>query len=102
MNGRSRSGIELLDEITRSGNDTPVMILTETDKAQAAIEALHRGASACLMKPLRREELLSHMPVRASGGNCGSSIVDYVSRGWRSKGPRADPGLFAAPMRRPC
>ncbi len=54
------SGMELLGKIAEGYQDTPVIMLTGTEEAQAAIDALHRGACAYLTKPVKREELLFH------------------------------------------
>jgi putative two-component system response regulator len=75
-----RSGIELLDEIVGSCHDTPVMILTGTEKAQTAIEALHRGACACLIEPVQREELLFHARKALQQRQLRIDNRDYVLR----------------------
>jgi putative two-component system response regulator len=55
-----RSGLELLDEIVHSGRDAAILMLTATEDTGCAIAALTRGASAYLLKPVQREELIFH------------------------------------------
>jgi putative two-component system response regulator len=56
-----KSGIELLHRIKRSYPDTAVVMLTGNDDTQTAIDALTRGASGYLIKPVERQELLFHV-----------------------------------------
>src|SRR4029077_17920223 len=53
-----RSGLELLEQVHAAFQDTEVIMLTALGQTDTAISALTRGASAYLIKPVSREELL--------------------------------------------
>src|SRR3990172_2609388 len=52
-----KSGMELLEEIVRSGMDTQVVMLTSDDTAETAIKAMKLGAADYLTKPFNLEEV---------------------------------------------
>ncbi len=53
-------GTELLPRIAAAFPDTSVIMMTGQDETGTAVEALTHGASAYLLKPVKREELLFH------------------------------------------
>jgi putative two-component system response regulator len=56
-----RSGLELLGDIAKGFPNVAAVMLTAAGHAQTAIDALSRGASAYLLKPFMRDELLFHV-----------------------------------------
>ncbi len=75
----TRSGIEVLDEMRRRGNCTPVLMLTARDATADRVIGLNSGADDYLVKPFAFEELaarlhalqrrpaLAHKPLLACG-----------------------------------
>lgn len=53
-----KSGMELLEEIVRSGMDTQVVMLTSDDTAETAIRAMKLGAVDYLTKPFHLDEVV--------------------------------------------
>ncbi len=53
-----RSGIELLEELRRRGQNMPVVMITGAPEVESAAEALRLGAYDYLPKPVRRDALL--------------------------------------------
>src|SRR5690348_7915146 len=45
------SGLEILEQVTRSGVDTPVVLITAYAEPGAAMDAIARGAADYLAKP---------------------------------------------------
>jgi putative two-component system response regulator len=56
-----RSGMELLREVRQCHPDLEVVMLTGLGETRTAIDALTLGASAYLIKPVERTELLFHV-----------------------------------------
>lgn len=54
------SGIDLLHRIAGAYPDTPVVMVSAVEDAEAAIETLTFGACAYLIKPIQREQLIFH------------------------------------------
>lgn len=52
------SGFELLNELRRRSRDLPVLMVSADDQASLMVEALSRGASSFLRKPVSHELLL--------------------------------------------
>ncbi|SRR5690554_504626 len=57
----SRSGWQILDALRRSGNQTPVLILTAYDSVEDRIHGLDAGADDYLTKPFDLEELAARL-----------------------------------------
>jgi putative two-component system response regulator len=55
-----RNGTDLLRAITKAQPDVAVIMLTGASRTETAIEALSHGASAYLLKPFLRDELVFH------------------------------------------
>jgi putative two-component system response regulator len=55
-----RSGVWLLDQVTKLFPDTAVLMLADSSETRLAVEALMRGASAYLLKPIQPKEFLFH------------------------------------------
>jgi two-component system, NtrC family, response regulator AtoC len=53
----SRSGIEILEDIKRSGINTQVVMLTADDSAEMAVRAMKLGAADYLTKPFNTDEV---------------------------------------------
>jgi diguanylate cyclase (GGDEF)-like protein len=51
------SGVELLDEVSRSYPDTEFVLLTASATVESAVEALRMGAADYLTKPVHKDEL---------------------------------------------
>ncbi len=51
------SGIELLERITASARQTPVIILSAFGTVETAVEAMHKGATDFLLKPFETAEM---------------------------------------------
>jgi len=81
------SGLELLKEIRKRGDDTPVIILTAQDGVEDRIKGLDTGADDYLTKPFDLEELTARLRalLRRRGGRStpviehGDIIVDPAS-----------------------
>jgi putative two-component system response regulator len=55
-----QSGLELLHDVAKTYPDVAVIMLTATGQTQMTTDALTHGASAYLLKPFLREELVFH------------------------------------------
>lgn len=58
INMPGQSGMWLLDQLIARFPDTSVLMLTASSDTRTAIEALTRGASGYLLKPIQREEFV--------------------------------------------
>ena len=56
-----RDGWSVLQELRRSGNQTPVLILTARDAVEDRVKGLEQGADDYLVKPFAFSELLARM-----------------------------------------
>ena len=56
-----KDGIEVLQEIRKEGNNTPVLMLTAKDTTENKIEGLEKGADDYMSKPFEFEELLARL-----------------------------------------
>lgn len=52
-----RSGIDILEEMTKNGAATPVVMLTADDSAESAVKAMKLGAADYLTKPFNIDEV---------------------------------------------
>ncbi|HWW30273.1 MAG TPA: response regulator [Steroidobacteraceae bacterium] len=83
-----RDGIEVLRELRRRGDTTPVIILTARDEIQHRIAGLDAGADDYIVKPFDLDEVMARMRsvLRRAGGRGDSTIqhgdlrLDPVSR----------------------
>lgn len=50
-------GIEALEQIRKSDNHIPIIIITSSSTREAAIEAMAKGANEYVLKPFEWEEL---------------------------------------------
>ena len=57
------SGLALLKELRREGNNTPVLLLTARDSIEDRVAGLDAGANDYLVKPFANEELLARVRV---------------------------------------
>lgn len=66
-----RSGLDVLKEMRREKNDTPVLFLTARDRISDRVEGLDLGADDYVTKPFAFEELLARVRVlvRKKSGN---------------------------------
>jgi DNA-binding response OmpR family regulator len=56
-----RDGIDVLRDLRRSGNSTPVIILTARDEIQHRIAGLDAGADDYIVKPFDLDEVMARM-----------------------------------------
>ncbi|MDH3327054.1 MAG: response regulator [Gammaproteobacteria bacterium] len=92
------SGLELLKEIRKNGNNTPVIILTAQDGVEDRIAGLDTGADDYLTKPFDLEELTARLRamIRRSGGRSspviqhGDIVVDPASHSVKNNGVVTD------------
>ena len=92
------SGLELLKDIRKQGNDTPVIILTAQDGVEDRIKGLDTGADDYLTKPFDLEELTARLRalLRRRGGRStpviehGDIIVDPASHSVKKDGEVID------------
>lgn len=57
------SGLSVLEEMRRRGNQTPVLFLTARDRVEDRVRGLDAGAEDYLVKPFSFEELLARLRV---------------------------------------
>lgn len=57
------NGLEVIQEMRRKGNATPVIFLTARDSIEDRVKGLDRGANDYLIKPFSFEELMARMRV---------------------------------------
>lgn len=71
-------GIRILKELRKSGNTTPVILLTAKGELEHKVEGLDSGADDYLAKPFQTEELLARL--RALGRRKGELHHDNILR----------------------
>lgn len=72
------AGLDLLDELRRSGNAIPVLILTARDAVADRVKGLNSGADDYLVKPFDLEELVARIHALARRGvGRASAIIEY-------------------------
>jgi DNA-binding response OmpR family regulator len=82
------SGIELLENMRKSGNRTPVLILSARDKVEDRIQGLNIGADDYLVKPFDINELIARVRAilnRSFGMqlttlHAGDLVMDLINR----------------------
>jgi two-component system, OmpR family, response regulator len=73
-----RDGIEVLRELRRRGDATPVIILTARDERKSRVAGLDAGADDYIVKPFDIDEVLARMRsvLRRAAGR-GDSIIQH-------------------------
>jgi DNA-binding response OmpR family regulator len=71
-----RDGLDVLRELRRRGNSTPVIILTARDDIQSRIAGLDAGADDYIVKPFDLDEVMARMRsvLRRAAGRADPSI----------------------------
>ena len=83
-----RSGLEVVEQLRRQGNQTPVLFLTARDSIDDRVTGLDAGADDYLVKPFAFEELLARLRVmtRKRGGERSNLFtIDDLTLDIRSK-----------------
>ena len=74
-----RDGISVLQEIRKSGIETPVILLTARGDLEDRVKGLDSGADDYLPKPFRVEELLARLRAlgRRKGQLCADNLLHF-------------------------
>ena len=83
-----RSGLEVVEQLRRQGNQTPVLVLTARDSIDDRVTGLDAGADDYLVKPFAFDELLARLRVmtRKRGGERSNLFtIDDLTLDIRSK-----------------
>ena len=83
-----RSGLEVVEQLRRQGNQTPVLFLTARDSIYDRVTGLDAGADDYLVKPFAFDELLARLRVmtRKRGGERSNLFtIDDLTLDIRSK-----------------
>lgn len=83
-----RSGLEVVEQLRRQGNQTPVLFLTARDSIDDRVNGLDAGADDYLVKPFAFDELLARLRVmtRKRGGERSNLFtIDDLTLDIRSK-----------------
>ena len=83
-----RSGLEVVEQLRRQGNQTPVLFLTARDSIDDRVTGLDAGADDYLVKPFAFDELLARLRVmtRKRGGQRSNLFtIDDLTLDIRSK-----------------
>ena len=83
-----RSGLEVVEQLRRQGNQTPVLFLTARDSLDDRVTGLDAGADDYLVKPFAFDELLARLRVmtRKRGGERSNLFtIDDLTLDIRSK-----------------
>ena len=83
-----RSGLEVVEQLLRQGNQTPVLFLTARDSIDDRVTGLDAGADDYLVKPFAFDELLARLRVmtRKRGGERSNLFtIDDLTLDIRSK-----------------
>ena len=83
-----RSGLEVVEQLRRQGNQTPVLFLTARDSIDDRVTGLDAGADDYLVKPFAFDELLARLRVmtRKRGGERSNLFtIDDLPLDIRSK-----------------
>ena len=72
-----RSGLEVVEQLRRQGNQTPVLFLTARDSIDDRVTGLDAGADDYMTNPFEAEELLARL--RALTRRRGDVLLDEVS-----------------------
>ncbi len=76
INLPKRTGLEVLQDMRRRKNMTPVLLLTARDTPQQKVEGLDAGADDYLIKPFDLDELLARLRalIRRSAGRAETTL----------------------------
>lgn len=89
-----KSGMDLLTELRRRGDETPVLVLTAQSETTALVSALDAGADDYLVKPFEFAELAARLRALARRRGAGASrMVDRIGALAFDRGARR---LYAA------
>ena len=66
-----KSGIEIVRDLRKSGDDTPVLLLTARDTTEDVVRGLDAGADDYLSKPFAFDELLARLRALVRRGGAG-------------------------------
>ena len=83
-----RSGLQVVEQLRRQGNQTPVLFLTARDSIDDRVTGLDAGADDYLVKPFAFDELLARLRVmtRKRGGERSNLFtIDDLTLDIRSK-----------------
>ena len=83
-----RSGLEVVEQLRRQGNQTPVLFLTARDSIDDRVTGLDAGADDYMVKPFAFDELLARLRVmtRKRGGERSNLFtIDDLTLDIRSK-----------------
>ena len=83
-----RSGLAVVEQLRRQGNQTPVLVLTARDSIDDRVTGLDAGADDYLVKPFAFDELLARLRVmtRKRGGERSNLFtIDDLTLDIRSK-----------------
>lgn len=83
-----RSGLEVVEQLRRQGDQTPVLFLTARDSVDDRVIGLDAGADDYLVKPFAFEELLARLRVmtrKRSGERSNVYAIDDLTLDIRSK-----------------
>jgi DNA-binding response OmpR family regulator len=90
------SGLELLERVQQSYPEMAVIILTAHGSIQLAVEAVKKGATDFLTKPLRADELLLRVRNALRQGQLRREVQDLRNQIERSRQPELIIGESAA------
>jgi DNA-binding response OmpR family regulator len=88
------SGIELLENMRKSGNRTPILILSARDKVEDRVQGLSIGADDYLVKPFDINELTARIRailnragmLQETSLTAGDLVMDLINRTVKRKG----------------
>lgn len=88
LNLPGMSGIEILENMRKSGDRTPVLILSARDKVEDRVEGLTIGADDYLIKPFDINELIARIKAilnrsgltQATSLKAGDLVMDLINR----------------------
>ncbi|MGD9740802.1 MAG: winged helix-turn-helix domain-containing protein, partial [Bauldia sp.] len=72
-----RDGLALVEELRRSGNDVPVLILSALGRVEERVTGLRAGGDDYLAKPFAFSELLARIEVLARRRRPGEAETSY-------------------------
>ncbi len=94
----SENGLDVLREIAQREPGLPVIVLTSVGNVRVAVEAMRRGATDFLEKPLRREQLHQLVARLRSQARSGRGLAGMARRGPDTRAPAMEPIFdFATP-----
>lgn len=70
-----KNGIDILTDMRRRGDTTPVILLTALDDTSDKVAGLEAGANDYLTKPFKREELLARLKRLLNGDSVAARLA---------------------------